>query len=175
MTHLTLFNPSFQRLFADPFFDLPARFAQAQLDQAQLDQTQLDQARFGEPAGGRTNGATLWSPPVDVRESDTEVVVEAELPGIAREDIAVRYHDGRLILEGQRKDVREAGPEAGDANGAAAWLRRERMVGKFHRSFDLPESVDSSNIRAESKEGVLRVVLPKLEKAQPRQIEVSVN
>lgn len=164
MTHLTLLNPSFQRLFADPFFDLPARFAQAQ---------------FGEPAGGRTTGATLWSPPVDVRESDTEVVVEAELPGIAREDIAVRYHDGRLILEGQREDVREAGPEAGPeagaANGAAAWLRRERMVGRFHRSFDLPESVDSSNIRAETKDGVLRVVLPKLEKAQPRQIEVSVN
>ena len=164
MTHLTLFNPSFQRLFADPFFDLPARFAQAQ---------------FGEPAGGRTTGATLWSPPVDVRESDTEVVVEAELPGIAREDIAVRYHDGRLILEGQREDVREAGPEAGPeagaANGAAAWLRRERMAGRFHRSFDLPESVDSSAIRAETKDGVLRVVLPKLEKAQPRQIEVSVN
>ena len=106
-------------------------------------------------------------------------MVEAELPGIAREDIAVRYHDGRLILEGQREDVREAGPEAGPeagaANGAAAWLRRERMVGRFHRSFDLPESVDNSNIRAETKDGVLRVVLPKLEKAQPRQIEVSVN
>ena len=170
MTHLTLFNPSFQRLFANPFFDLPARFAPAQLDEARL-----DQAQFGEPARGRTNGATLWRPPVDVRESDTEVVVEAELPGIAREDVAVRYHDGRLILEGQRKDVREAGPEAGDANGAAAWLRRERMAGRFHRSFDLPESVDSSNIRAETKDGVLRVVLPKLEKAQPRQIEVSVN
>ena len=171
MTHLTLFNPSFRRLFADPFVDFPARFAQAQ----------LNEVRFGQPAGGRTNGATLWGPPVDVRESDTEVVVEAELPGIAREDIAVRYHDGRLILEGQREEVRETGPEAGDAkgatvpNGATAWLRRERMVGRFHRSFDLPESVDSSAIRAESKDGVLRVVLPKLEKAQPRQIEVSVN
>ena len=129
---------------------------------------------FGPPRIG-PNGATLWRPPVNVRESDTEVVVEAELPGIAREDIAVRYHDGRLILEGQRKDVREAGPEAGDAKDAAAWLRRERMAGRFHRSFDLPESVDSSNIRAETKDGVLRVVLPKLEKAQPRQIEVSVN
>ena len=173
MTHLTLFNPSFRRLFADPFVDFPARFAQAQ----------LNEVRFGQPADGRTNGATLWSPPVDVRESDTEVVVEAELPGIAREDIAVRYHDGRLILEGQREEVREtgpeagseAGPEAGDAKGAAAWLRRERVVGRFHRSFSLPESVDSSAIRAETKDGVLRIVLPKLEKAQPRQIEVSVN
>ena len=52
---------------------------------------------------------------------------------------------------------------------------RERVVGRFHRSFDLPEIVDSSNIRAETKDGVLRVVLPKLETAQPRQIEVSVN
>ena len=152
MTHLTLFNPSFRRLFADPFFDLPARFA--------------------ETAGGKTSRASLWSPPVDVRESDTEVVVEAELPGIARDDISVRYHDGRLILEGQREDGRETGD---DANGSGAWVRRERVLGRFHRSFDLPESVDSSAIRAESRDGVLKVVLPKLEKAQPRQIEVSVN
>ena len=153
MTHLTLLNPSFRRLFADPFLDLPVRFA--------------------ERAGGRSNGASLWSPPVDVRESDTEVVVEAELPGIAREDISVRYHEGRLILEGQREKVSEAGPEADQAAGS--WLRRERAVGRFHRSFDLPESVDSSAIKAESKDGILTVVLPKLEKAQPRQIEVSVN
>lgn len=156
MTHLTLFNPSFRRLFADPFFDLPTRYA--------------------EPAGGRANGGSLWSPPVDVRESDTEVVVEAELPGIAREDISVRYHDGRLILEGQREETREAGPEDGETAGApGSWVRRERVLGRFHRSFDLPESVDSSAIRAESRDGVLKVVLPKLEKAQPRQIEVSVN
>ena len=160
MTHLTLFNPSLRRVFADPFFDLPARFGEG---------------RLGETAGGRTNGATLWSPPVDVRESDTEVVVEAELPGIARDDISVRYHDGRLILEGQREEVRETGPEASDAKDSGAWLRRERVIGRFHRSFDLPETVDSSGIRAESRDGVLRVVLPKLEKAQPRQIEVSVN
>ena len=156
MTHLTLFNPSFRRLFADPFFDLPTRYA--------------------EPAGGRADGASLWSPPVDVRESDTEVVVEAELPGIARDDISVRYHEGRLILEGRREETREAG--AKDCETACvpgSWVRRERILGRFHRSFDLPESVDSSAIRAESRDGVLKVVLPKLEKAQPRQIEVSVN
>ena len=156
MTHLTLFNPSFRRLFADPFFDLPVRFAEA--------------------AGGKTNDASLWTPPVDVRESDTEVVVEAELPGIAREAISVRYHDGRLVLEGQREEVTGSGPENGETGSASGgWLRRERVAGRFHRSFDLPESVDSSAISAESKDGVLRVVLPKLEKAQPRQIEVSVH
>ena len=156
MTHLTLFNPSFRRLFADPIFDLPVRYA--------------------ERASGRTNGASLWTPPVDVRESDTEVVVEAELPGISRDDISVRYHDGRLILEGRREETREAGSE--DCQTACTpgdWVRRERILGRFHRSFDLPESVDSSAIRAESRDGVLKVVLPKLEKAQPRQIEVSVN
>ena len=156
MTHLTLFNPSFRRLFADPFFDFPAR--------------------FGDGAADRTPGASLWSPPVDVRESDTEVTVEAELPGIPREDISVRYHDGRLVLEGQREEIREAAPENGETAGAPGnWIRRERVLGKFHRSFDLPESVDASAIRAESRDGVLRVVLPKLEKAQPRQIAVSVH
>ncbi len=152
MTHLTLFNPSFRRLFADPFFDLPVRTTGS--------------------ASGRGSGASLWTPPVDVRESDTEVVVEAELPGIAREDISVRYHDGRLILEGQREEVQETGD---GENGSGSWVRRERVLGRFHRSFDLPESVDTSAIRAESRDGVLRVVLPKLEKAQPRQIDVSVN
>ena len=152
MTHLTLFNPSFRRLFSDPFFDLPVRFAPGE--------------------SGRENGASLWTPPVDVRESDTEVVVEAELPGIARKDISVRYHQGRLILEGQREEVRESDETP---SGSPSWLRRERVVGRFHRSFDLPETVDSTAIRADSRDGVLRVVLPKLEKAQPRQIEVSVN
>lgn len=156
MTHLTLFNPSLRRLFADPFFDLPVRYAGS--------------------ASGRGSGASLWMPPVDVRESDTEVVVEAELPGIAREDISVRYHDGRLILEGQREETSESGPKDGETAGASgSWIRRERVLGRFHRSFDLPESVDSAAIRAESRDGVLRVVLPKLEKAQPRQIDVSVN
>ena len=153
MTHLTLFNPSFRRLFADPFFDLPVRYTGS--------------------ASGRGSGASLWAPPVDVRESDTEVVVEAELPGIAREDISVRYHDGRLILEGQREEAQETGPTETERSGS--WIRRERTIGRFHRSFDLPESVDTSAIRAESRDGVLRVVLPKLEKAQPRQIDVSVN
>ena len=156
MTHLTLFNPSFRRLFADPFFDLPVRTTGS--------------------ASGRGSGASLWTPPVDVRESDTEVVVEAELPGIAREDISVRYHDGRLILEGRREEARETGKEDCEtACASGSWIRRERVLGRFHRSFDLPESVDSSAIRAESRDGVLKVVLPKLEKAQPRQIDVSVN
>lgn len=156
MTHLTLFNPSFRRLFADPFFDLPVRYA--------------------DGPSGRTNGASLWTPPVDVRESGTEVVVEAELPGIPRENISVRYHDGRLVLEGKREEARETGAEDCEAACASGnWIRRERVLGRFHRSFDLPESVDSAAIRAESKDGVLRVVLPKLEKAQPRQIDVSVN
>ena len=56
-----------------------------------------------------------------------------------------------------------------------AWTRRERVSGKFRRSFEVPDSVDPSRIRAESKDGVLTVVLPKLEKVQPRQIEVSVH
>ncbi|MXW70619.1 MAG: Hsp20/alpha crystallin family protein [Acidobacteria bacterium] len=152
MTHLTLFNPSFRRLFADPFFDLPVRYA--------------------DGPSGRTNGAALRTPPVDVRESDTEVIVEAELPGIPRDSISVRYHDGRLVLEGQRQEVHETGD---GSNGSGSWVRRERVLGRFRRSFELPESVDSSAIKAESRDGVLRVVLPKLEKAQPRQIEVSVH
>ena len=159
MTHLTLFNPSFRRLFADPFFGLPVGFGD-----------------------GGENGAARWTPPADVRDSDSEFRIDAELPGVSRENISVRFHDGHLILEGRRGEP--SGTEAADGScgdGAAnsappvAWTRRERVSGKFRRSFEVPDSVDPSRIRAESKDGVLTVVLPKLEKAQPRQIEVSVH
>ena len=155
MTHLTLFNPSFRRLFADPFFDLPARFA-----------------------GDRESGGPPWTPTVDVRHSDSAVVIEAELPGIPRENISVRFHDGRLILEGHREEVIETKPDDGKSGGSAAcegWTHRERTSGRFRRSFEVPDSVDASAIHAESKDGVLTIVLPKLEKAQPRQIEVRVH
>ena len=156
MTRLTLFNPSFQRLLSDPSLDLPVRFV--------------------ETAFRGANRASPWMPPVDVHESDTEVVLEAELPGLSRDDISVRYHDGRLILEGQREETDETKSEDSlTACAPESWIRRERVAGRFQRSFDLPKSVDSSAIRAESKDGLLRIVLPKLEKAQPRQIEVSVN
>ena len=166
MAHLTLFNPSFRRLFSDPCFDLPVRFA------GTADQRGNRASSWAPPP---------WAPPVDVRESDTEVTVEAELPGIPRQDISVRYHDGRLILEGRREETHEPAREDsrapnGAPNGASeGWIRRERVLGRFQRSFELPDSVDASAIRAESRDGVLKVFLPKLEKAQPRRIDVSVH
>lgn len=152
MTHLTLFNPSVRRFFADPFSDLLAPFG-----------------------GGGERGGSPWSPPVDVRHSDSEVVIEAELPGIPRENISVRFHDGRLILEGRREEVVDTKPESGKSEASDGWTHRERVSGRFQRAFELPDSVDASRIRAESKDGVLTIVLPKLEKARPRQIEVSVH
>ena len=98
MTHLTLFNPSFRRLFADPFFGLPVGFGD-----------------------GGENGAARWTPPVDVRDSDSEFRIDAELPGVSRENISVRFHDGRLVLEGRRGEP--SGTEAADGScgdGAAS-------------------------------------------------------
>ena len=100
MTHLTLFNPSFRRLFADPFFDLPVRYTGS--------------------ASGRGSGASLWTPPVDVRESDTEVVVEAELPGLpARTSPSATTTAGSSSRARGRKPRRPAkartAPEAGSA------------------------------------------------------------
>ncbi len=154
MTHLTLFDRPFSRLFVDPFFGLPAGFGD------------------GEPGGVR------WAPPVDVRDSDSEFRIEAELPGIPRDHLSVRFHDGRLTLEGHRDGgvETESGGEGGEPSTApAGWTQRERITGKFRRIFEVPDTVDPSGIRAESKDGVLTVVLPKVEKAQPRQIEVSVH
>ena len=155
MTHLTLFDPSVPRLFADPFF-----------------------RSFGL-AGLPGRSRTRWTPPVDVFESDRELRIEAELPGVPQKDISVRFHDGRLIIEGTRTPTSGSGQEADRSPAAGApeapWTCRERCEGRYHRSFQVPDTVDASRIRAAAQDGVLTVVLPKAEKALPREIEVSVR
>lgn len=152
MTHLTFFHPSLRRLFPEPFFP-PTAF------------------------GGRGSRAARRIPPVDVSESGTDLRIEAELPGVPRENICVRFHAGRLTIEGKWS----AGPTDADAGDGQNHerpeprTRRERREGAFYRSFELPESVDASRIHAEAKDGVLTVVLPKTEKALPREIEVNVS
>jgi HSP20 family protein len=93
-------------------------------------------------------------------------VVKAELPGVKREDVKVLHDDGVLTIEGERKYEKE------DKNEKSH--RIERFFGSFTRSFVLPDNADATNIRAETRDGVLNVHIPKLkvEKAKPVQIKV---
>jgi HSP20 family protein len=109
-----------------------------------------------------------WQPPVDIFENDArELVLRAELPGLRRDDIDITIENGTLTIKGERKQdegVRED-----------RYHRLERPYGHFSRSFTLPNTVDSSRVRAEYRDGVLTVVLPVRAEAQPRQIQVEVQ
>jgi HSP20 family protein len=108
----------------------------------------------------------VWRPAADISESEKEYLIKAELPGVNKEDVKIALQDDILTLSGERK--LEA--EQSDDNQ----IRVERFYGAFSRSFALPESADASNVRAEAKDGVLLVHIPKKapSKAQPISIEV---
>src|SRR5881392_2008005 len=96
-----------------------------------------------------------WSPALDLYQNNDNVVAVVELPGMRKEDIEISLHDGTLTIGGERKS------ETGE-NGENA-TRTERFTGKFRRSVTLPTRVDSNNVNATYKDGILTVTLPKAE------------
>ncbi|WP_291987948.1 Hsp20/alpha crystallin family protein [Luteitalea sp.] len=109
-----------------------------------------------------------WSPAVDIYENaDQEIVLTAELPGIAREDIDLRVEHNTLTLRGERKRDTSIKQEQ--------YHRVERAYGAFSRSFSLPSRIDTEQVRAEFKEGLLIITLPVKAAAKPRQIEVAIS
>mgnify|MGYP003574817836 CR=1 FL=1 len=111
--------------------------------------------------------ASTWKPSVDISETQDEFVVTADLPGINREDLNVTVADGRLTIRGERRQESQA------AEGSIH--RVERVYGTFTRAFDLPTAVNSENITASYRDGVLSVSVPKAEEAKPKQIEVKIS
>jgi HSP20 family protein len=108
-----------------------------------------------------------WSPLVDIVEDDNEYLLKVELPEVSKDDVKVTVEGGTLTISGERKAEKE------EKN--RKYHRVERFYGRFVRSFTIPEDADADNVRAEFKDGVLRVHLPKSEKARPKQIEVKVS
>ncbi|MGH7975883.1 MAG: Hsp20/alpha crystallin family protein [Limisphaerales bacterium] len=108
-----------------------------------------------------------WAPALDVREDKDSFVIRAELPGLKREEIEVSLQDGALVISGERKfEKTEEGVEV---------HRQERYYGKFQRALTLPEPVAADKVKADYKDGVLTVTLPKTEEAKPKKIDVSAN
>ena len=123
---------------------------------------------FGSPLyRGEQPGVGTWSPAVDIFETGDEIIVKAEVPGLAKDQIHVEVENGVLTLHGERKFEREVKEEN--------YHRVERTYGAFHRSFSLPGSVDAEKVRAEMKDGILEVRLGKREQAKPKQISVAVK
>ena len=114
------------------------------------------------PANGRS-----WTPSVDISETEEELRVTAELPGMEPEDIDIFLDDGVLTIKGVRKH------ESEDKDEKKNFYRVERNYGRFGRSFRLPADVEPEGVSAVYKDGVLSLVLPKSEKTKSRKIEVS--
>jgi HSP20 family protein len=107
------------------------------------------------------------APVVDIYEDKDNFVVKAELPGMKKEDIDVSLHDGSLSISGERKGEKKW--------EEAEVYRAERFFGRFQRTVALPAPVASGGIKAQYKDGILTVTLPKAEEAKPKQIDVQVN
>jgi HSP20 family protein len=108
-----------------------------------------------------------WVPSVDVSETDGEYQIKAEIPDVRKEDVKVTLEDGVLTIQGARKQEKE--------DKGKKYHRVERTYGSFVRSFTLPDLVDEEKVKAEFKDGVLNLQLPKSEKAKPKAIEVKVG
>ncbi len=108
-----------------------------------------------------------WVPPVDIYETENEVVIKAEVPGVAQKDIEIKVEDDTLVIKGEKKFERDMEKET--------YHRAERVYGKFQRSFILPKSIEKDKIKATLKQGVLTIVLPKKEEVKPKEISIQVE
>ena len=110
----------------------------------------------------RTRSGVVFSPRIDIAETEHELILLADLPGVTSENLDIRYEDGQLTLQGT----------VPPRNVASQPLVAEYGVGDFHRTFKIGESIDASRIAAELKNGVLTLHLSKVEKVLPRRIDV---
>lgn len=108
--------------------------------------------------------SATWTPPVDVLEKRDRIVLTAELPGFAEDQVQLRFEDGVLTLEGERRFEKEV--------DEARYHCVERSYGRFSRSFRLPANVDEEGISATFVNGLLVVELPKREEARPKSIRI---
>ena len=110
------------------------------------------------------NGDAAWAPPVDLGETEEAYFLRLDVPGVAKEDLDVELHEGRLTIRGER--------QRGDAEDHT-FHRTERPTGRFERAFTLPKAADAGQVEATYEAGVLEVRVPKAERAKPRRIEIA--
>lgn len=125
---------------------------------------------FGRSSLFKGDGAMTtfdWAPSVDVSETAEEYQIKAELPEVKKEDVKVSVDSGVLRIEGERKQEKE---EKGKK-----WHRVERSYGSFLRTFSLPDAVDDSKVRADFKDGILNVRIPKSKESKPKALQVKID
>jgi HSP20 family protein len=118
---------------------------------------------------GRTDESaqTTWAPSVDIYETENELVLKADLPEVSEKDIDIHVENNMLTVRGERKFEQKVKEEN--------YLRIERSYGSFSRSFSLPNTVDNEAIKAEYKNGVLTVFMPKRAESKPKQVKITTS
>lgn len=139
------FQSEMNRLFDDFFTDLPSA------------------PRWGE----RGLVAETFTPRVDVSETDKEVIVSAELPGIDEKDISVEMDDDAIVIRGEKQEEKE--------DKGKNWYSREQSYGSFHRVINLPASVKDDKAKAKFKKGVLTITIPKQEEEQAKRKAIAIE
>jgi len=125
---------------------------------------------FESPLAGLGRSSGLWSgwtPALDLYEDKDNLFVKVELPGMKREDIDVSMHEGSLSISGERKSE--------EKHKDADVYRAERFFGRFQRTVTLPSLVAAEKVKAQYKDGILTITLPKTEEAKPKHIDVNVS
>jgi HSP20 family protein len=122
--------------------------------------------RWPNAAAGEGRAACDWAPAADVSETEGEYLIKADLPEVRKEDVSITVQDGVLTLSGERRQEKREDSEK--------LHRVERSFGSFARRFALPENADEQGIRAESRDGVILIHIPKqtVVQPQPRQITI---
>jgi HSP20 family protein len=151
----------------DPFQDL--RDAQEEMAQmAQMAQMSPRLAHalglHGQPQGSGRAETTAWAPALDISERKDAYLVTVELPGVEADDLDITLEDGLLTIQGERQFTSESSEQQ--------FHRVERRYGAFRRSITLPAQVQAEQIEASFDNGVLQIVVPKMEEAKPKRIQV---
>lgn len=113
----------------------------------------------------RERKTAAWAPDVDIKETDKEILVRADLPGMRQEDIDVSIDENQLVIKGERKMEKEEKEKD--------YVRVERSYGSFYRSFSLGTPIKEDQVKATYKDGVLEVVLPKAEVKKAKKIQIT--
>jgi HSP20 family protein len=130
----------------------------------QNDMGRLMSTFVGQGQVNSENGERSWMPAVDVWETDNELVYAFDIPGISEDEISVEYDDGALTVSGQRERTEQREDDR--------FYRYERRFGSFSRTVGLPQGVEEDAIRADYRNGVLEIHVPKPEAPKPRRIQI---
>jgi HSP20 family protein len=148
----------------DPFQDL--RRAQEEMAQMAQMSPRLAHALglHGQPQGSATATATAWAPALDISERKDAYLVTVELPGVEADDLDITLEDGLLTIQGERHFAHDSSEQQ--------FHRVERRYGAFRRAITLPAQVQAEQVEASFDNGVLQIVVPKMEEAKPKRIQV---